>query len=106
MTSNIRNFLDNIDTNFPVQGRDNPSQGFRDNFAQIKLALVSTADELDNVVTSNSANAFVLTPATTATIGGVKIGTGFRVNPDGTIFIDEIYTLPVATDTVLGGVRV
>ena len=106
MTTNIRNFLDNIDTNFPVQGRDNPSQGFRDNFAQIKLALVSTADELDGIVIANNANAFTLTPATTSTIGGVKIGTGFRADPDGTIFIDEIYTLPAATAGTLGGVRV
>jgi hypothetical protein len=106
MTSNIRNFLDNIDTNFPVQGRDNPSQGFRDNFAQIKLALVTTADELENIVIASNTQTFTLTPATTSTIGGVKIGAGFRVNPDGTIFIDEIYTLPTATGSVLGGVKV
>jgi hypothetical protein len=106
MTTNIRNFLDNIDTNFPIQGRDNPSQGFRDNFAQIKLALVSTADELDNIVIANSTNTFTLTPATVSTIGGVKIGTGFRADPDGTIFIDEIYTLPTATPSVLGGVKI
>jgi hypothetical protein len=106
MTSNIRNFLDNIDTNFPVQGRDNPSQGFRDNFAQIKLALVTTADELENIVIASSTQTFTLTPATTSTIGGVKIGSGFRADPDGRIFIDEIYTLSTATGSVLGGVKI
>lgn len=105
MTSNIKNFTDNIDTNFPVQGRDNPSQGFRDNFAQIKLALVTAADEISNVQTASSTPNFTLTTATSSVLGGVKIGTGFRVEGDGTLFIDDVYVLPVATPLSLGGVR-
>ena len=38
--------LNNIDTNFPVPGVDNPSQGFRDNFSIIENNFV----ELDDVV--------------------------------------------------------
>lgn len=105
MTSNIKQFSDNIDTNFPVQGRDNPSQGFRDNFAQIKLALITAADEISNVQTSSDIANFTLTTATATVLGGVKIGTGFRVNGDGTLFIDDIYTLPVATPLSLGGIK-
>jgi hypothetical protein len=105
MTSNIKQFSDNIDTNFPVQGRDNPSQGFRDNFAQIKLALITAADEISSVQTSSSTPNFTLTTATATVLGGVKIGTGFRVDGDGKLFIDDIYTLPVATPLSLGGVK-
>ena len=34
MASNINAF--NIDGTFPIAGQDNPSQGFRDNFTNIK----------------------------------------------------------------------
>lgn len=105
MTSNIKQFSDNIDTNFPVQGRDNPSQGFRDNFAQIKLALVTAADEISQFQASTETPNFTLTTATATVLGGVKIGTGFRIDGDGRLFIDEVYTLPVATPLSLGGVK-
>jgi hypothetical protein len=39
----------NINANFPVEGQDNPSQGFRDNFANIKTALTQARDELDDL---------------------------------------------------------
>lgn len=35
-----------INTNFPIPGQNNSSQGFRDNFAAIKIALTRTAVEL------------------------------------------------------------
>lgn len=35
-----------INQNFPVQGTNNPSQGFRDNFAAIKLALETAQNEI------------------------------------------------------------
>lgn len=35
-----------INQNFPVQGTNNPSQGFRDNFAAIKLALKTAQNEI------------------------------------------------------------
>ena len=36
----------NIDSTFPVQGQDNPSQGFRDNFNYIKIALDTAGSEI------------------------------------------------------------
>lgn len=36
----------NIDQNFPVPGQDNDSQGFRDNFNQIKVNLGRARDEI------------------------------------------------------------
>ena len=112
MSTNIRNFSSNIDTNFPVQGRDNPSQGFRDNFAQIKLALITAADEISALDNRTSGDLFTLTPASTATapipsLGGIIVGSGFDYNQStGVLSIGTVYTLPAATTATLGGVRI
>ena len=49
-----------------------------------------------------------LTPATSETLGGVKIGSGVNVTDDGTISVPEPtpYTLPPATSETLGGVKI
>jgi hypothetical protein len=110
--STIRNFTDNIDTNFPVQGRDNPSQGFRDNFAQIKLALLTTADKVSDLENKTSQSTFTLTPATTASngngiLGGIIVGDGFNYNKNtGLLSVATVYELPIATPSVLGGVKI
>ena len=57
MTSNIK--PDAININFPVANSDNPSQGFRDNFEQIKANLQIAAAEISKLQT------------TTIKIGGV-----------------------------------
>lgn len=47
-----------------------------------------------------------LRPATTTTLGGVKVGSGLSVAADGTLSADaQEYTLPIATATTLGGVK-
>ena len=38
--------VSNINGNFPQSGKDNPSQGLRDNFTNIKLALVTATTEI------------------------------------------------------------
>ena len=46
-------------------------------------------------------------PATSTTLGGIKVGSGLSVTDDGTLSADaQEYTLPVATATTLGGVKV
>lgn len=46
-------------------------------------------------------------PATSTTLGGIKVGSRLSVTEDGTLNADDQgYTLPVATTTVLGGVKV
>ena len=48
----------NIDATFPVAGQDNDSQGFRDNFSQIKTQLSTASTEItslqDNRATTNA----------------------------------------------------
>lgn len=60
MTSAIN--TSNIDENFPVAGRDNNTQGFRDNFNNIKIALNVAKNEIsgvqNNAASLNSANDF------------------------------------------------
>jgi hypothetical protein len=105
MTSNVTNYSQNIDTNFPIKGLDNPSQGFRDNFAQIRLALDTAASEISVVQTKFSTPTFTLQPPTGTLIGGVKAGDNVTIDNNGTISVAAPYTLPVATNSVIGGVK-
>lgn len=47
MTSKINTV--SIDASFPVAGKDNPSQGFRDNFSNIKTGLETAASEISDL---------------------------------------------------------
>ena len=58
----------NIDATFPVQGQDNPSQGFRDNFSYIKIALDTAANEITAIQTNPLPNPTVLYSYTTSTL--------------------------------------
>lgn len=51
---------------------------------------------------------FILSPATTDALGGVIVGTGLTVSPEGLLSTipPTPYTLPMASPTVLGGVKV
>lgn len=50
--STTSNYLSNIDVQFPVAGRDNSTQGFRDNFRNIKLALDSADTDIESLKSS------------------------------------------------------
>jgi hypothetical protein len=47
MTSQIN--YSNINTSYPVAGQDNDSQGFRDNFGAIQIALSTASNEISNL---------------------------------------------------------
>lgn len=114
--SQITNYSNNIDATFPVQGKDNPSAGFRDNFTAIKLALDNAASEItalqtnpnqslitlgDGLTISTTTGATTLVPATAETIGGVIIGSGISVDATGTI---SVALVEPATTSMMGGV--
>ena len=48
MSSNIN--PNNIDTTYPVAGQDNDSQGFRDNFTNIKNNFTEAQTELNDLL--------------------------------------------------------
>jgi len=59
--------------------------------------------------TYNTATHYIgasLTTATAVNIGGVKIGSGINITPDGVISAASAYFLPTASTNVIGGVRV
>lgn len=62
MSSTSTTFINSINTNYPVPGVDNDTQGFRDNFSNIKSALGTVAGEIGNFqlngVTTNGLNDF------------------------------------------------
>jgi microcystin-dependent protein len=63
MTSALR-YINNIDTSFPKPGQDNPSQGFRSNFANIQQALNNLNSYMDGL----AATTFnIVAPSITAT---------------------------------------
>jgi hypothetical protein len=103
MASDISKYSQNIDTNFPVKGQDNPSQGFRDNFAQIRLALDTAATEISSVQYLYTATSYVLPKATDEVLGGIKVGSNITVS-DGVISVAAPYSLPTASTTTQGGV--
>ena len=88
----------NININFPVQGKDNPSQGFRDNFGNIAAQLNVAATEITGLQNTISS----LSTATTSTLGGVIIGDGLSI--DGTGVISVPYILPTYTTSTLNTV--
>ena len=47
MASNIN--PNNIDTTYPIAGQDNDSQGFRDNFTNIKTNFQYAEEEIDDL---------------------------------------------------------
>lgn len=69
MASNINPY--SIDGTFPTAGQDNPSQGFRDNFTNIKNNLIFTKNELDDLM----AKAIVSTPLAGQTLTNNMAGT-------------------------------
>lgn len=62
MTSNVTDNSNSINTNYPIPGVDNDTQGFRDNFTNIKTSLATAASEITalqlNSVNVSEANDF------------------------------------------------
>jgi hypothetical protein len=46
--------VNNINESFPIQGQDNPSQGFRNNFLNIKQGLLTARTEITELQTSSA----------------------------------------------------
>jgi hypothetical protein len=55
MPSNITNYSDLVDTSFPVPGADNDTQGFRNNFGNLVIALNTASQEISELQVIQSA---------------------------------------------------
>ena len=62
------------------------------------------------IITASAAlsDAIVIPPATESELGGIIVGDGLSVTPDGILSVDfdDNVTIPIASDTVLGGVLI
>jgi len=76
MISTITNYANNINTLFPVTGQDNDSQGFRDNFANIKQALKNASNEINTLALNKSqiVQKTVIVQGTNGGLQGTAVG--------------------------------
>ena len=99
MTSSID--TSSIDGNCPVQGADNPSQGFRDNFSLIKIALDTAAEE----ITSLQSSPVGVTTASSTASGIVKVGTGLAIDGNASLSVTNVlpsYTTSTLSSAIAG----
>lgn len=69
------------------------------------------ADENGNIVVSGGGGGYILPPASAGTLGGIKVGSGLSITPDGVLSATGGgggggYVLPTASFTTKGGVKV
>jgi hypothetical protein len=94
MSSNINSVANRIDAAYPVAGQDNSSQGFRDNFASIKLAFSTATTEISAL----QLNAAQVTQANDFQFNGSLVrakiqNSGFVANNTGATTGDLNYAL-------------
>jgi len=93
MASNI-NYA-SIDETYPIAGKDNDSQGFRDNFGYIKNSLESAKSEIEdlqlNTAKTNADNSFNFQTISSAAFKncGEKLHDGTTVNVNTTILYTD-----------------
>ena len=75
---------------------------------EIEYHLVSSTEY--GIITASAAlpDAIVIPPATESELGGIIVGDGLSVTPDGILSVDfeDNVTIPIASETVLGGVLI
>ena len=66
-----------------------------------------------NAILASGGSGYILPPATTQNLGGIKVGDRLSINEDGVLSADEQgggtvepYVLPIASEQVLGGIKV
>lgn len=97
MASNVN--AKTIDGNYPIAGQDNDSQGFRDNFTNIRNNLAIAAFEistLQNQVTllqeSVDSGEYTIPIASKTVRGGVIVGDNINVSEVGVISIPSLFS--------------
>ena len=71
MTSNIN--VNNIITTFPIPGQDNDSQGFRDNFTNIKNSFNAAKAEIEDLQNKAVLKDALISTALNNNMAGVKL---------------------------------
>jgi len=82
----------NIDSTYPVAGKDNDSQGFRDNFAEIKLNFTRAKAELSDLQSKAVLKAALANNTLNNDLAGVNISNGSYTNFHGTSYSQTVNT--------------
>lgn len=97
MASNVN--AKTIDGNYPIAGQDNNSQGFRDNFTNIRNNLAIAAFEISTLQSqvttlqeSVDSGTYTMPIASSTVRGGVVIGDNISVTEDGVISIADPFS--------------
>jgi len=90
MSSQIDN--SNIDSTYPVAGKDNDSQGFRDNFAAIKSNFALAKAELSDLQSKVVLKAALTGDTLDNNLGGANISNGNYTNFHGTSYAQTVNT--------------
>ena len=89
MTSQIN--TDNIDATYPVAGQDNDTQGFRDNFSNIKTALSTAKGEITKLQTNTILAANLADNSVVENdLQGSSINNGYYNNFHGVSYINTV----------------
>lgn len=89
MTSQI--ITSTIDEAYPVAGQDNDSQGFRDNFSNIKTALETASSEITSLQTNSILAANLTTNDPVANdLQGSSINNGYYNNFHGVAYANQV----------------
>jgi hypothetical protein len=97
VSSTATAYINRIDQTFPVKGQDNDSQGFRDNFSNIKSALTSIATEV-----STFTNYAVLTNESFTNFQGNTVENVNLLNHSTTLYDNEERYDTISIDYSLG----
>jgi hypothetical protein len=88
MSSQIDN--ENIDSTYPVAGKDNDSQGFRDNFASIKSNFTYAKSEIEDLQSKAVLKAALTDGTLSNDFGGSNISNGTHTNFHGTSYSQTV----------------
>lgn len=87
MSSNIND--ENIDSTYPIAGKDNDSQGFRDNFASIKSNFTSAKSEIEDLQSKVLLKSALNGDTLNNDLGGSNILNGSYTNFHGTSYTNS-----------------
>ena len=104
MSSNINDT--NIDSTYPIAGKDNDSQGFRDNFAAIKSNFTSAKDEIEDLQSKVLLKSALEGDTLNNDLGGSNISNGSYTNFHGTAYTNSSVNTTADIDIQNGNLQV
>lgn len=94
MSSTVTNYSSNINTNYPYPGVDNDTQGFRDNFSNIKNAVNAAAGEIDYLMRNTVKKGYSVNTSTVSGNFEIDLNAGYyqklQINSSSTATITFI----------------